>query len=84
MGERSWFDGGQVRGAHALESTDIGMRTDRAQQLYVKERVNYRLAETLPGLMVKSGTADYIRSPGTARFSPDLDLHLPAWPTTST
>lgn len=59
------------------KARNTGMRTDRVQQLYVKERVLYRLNEAFQGLMLKGGTVDYIRSPATARFSPDLDLHLP-------
>ena len=62
------------------KARNIGMRTDRVQQLYVKERVLYRLNEAFQGLMLKGGTVDYIRSPATARFSPDLDLHLPERP----
>lgn len=57
-----------------------GIRTDRMQQLYVKERLLYRLNEVFPTLMLKGGTVDYIRSPATARFSPDLDFHLPERP----
>lgn len=59
---------------------NIGMRTDRVQQLYAKERILHRLNEACPGLLVKGGTADWIRSPMTARFSPDLDLTLPERP----
>lgn len=62
------------------KARNIGMRTDRVQQLYVKERILYRLNEAWAGLMLKGGTVDYIRSPTTARFSADLDLHLPERP----
>lgn len=62
------------------KARNIGMRTDRVQQLYVKERILYRLNEAFAGLMLKGGTVDYIRSPTTARFSADLDLHLPERP----
>ncbi len=59
---------------------NTGMRTDRVQQLYAKERILHRLNEACPGLLVKGGTADWIRSPMSARFSPDLDLTLPERP----
>lgn len=62
------------------KARNTGMRTDRAQQLYVKERLSYRLTEAFPGIMLKGATVDYVRSPATARFSPDLDFHLPERP----
>lgn len=59
------------------KSKNTGIRADRLQKAYAKERVLFRLAEVFPEVMVKGSTADYARSPGTARFAPDLDLSLP-------
>ncbi len=72
--------GDKVASSLRDKAKNWGLRTDRMQQLYVKERLTFRLNEVFPTLMLKGGTVDYIRLPGTARFSPDLDFHLPERP----